>query len=1069
MPVTLHTAGDLTSLSTALAENIGGPSADPFATEHIIVPSVGLRRWLEQQLAAQLGIIANVSFTLPGEFTSHLRSEILAGEPDPWTKERLIASAFTIARSLEDKPGDWLRDIRGTSNLMSRARYIGDLFDRYRVHRLDMTRLWQDGQDVGGDGEELPDAHRWQPRLWRAITDQSGSSPADLMARLLAGLGDLSQIPERLSLFGLSTPSAELLKVLTELANTCDVTIYAPVVAPSAHHAVMSGAAPDIAHPLLASWNRPELDGARQLAAVAPKLAPIAEPADTRTTTLARMQLAIRNNQRLSSASDTQIDDSVSFHGCSGYQRQVEVLRDTLLHLLTHNEALTESDIVVLCPHLTRFAPILEATWGAPASHDEANNVDSLPELRYSINRGAMGDTTPLIYATTALLKLVSGRVTHSELASFLTLEPVRLRFGLADDLDHGEALGWLDRTALRWGLTPKQRAEHSKLPTDYQDHTLRRSSDALIASMAHHGSEVTASGAVAIRLDLSQFEMAAELGDFADELRRIEELWRTTPAPMAEWLQRLRDARAFFLAVEADDQWQDTRLDRVLDRMALLSDDETMLDLADAASAFAESIATPSGRRTFGRGTIVVDQPAALRGVPHRVVCILGFDEDAIARSTSTSDDLIAAAPQPGDRDRRADAKQQLLEAVAAAQDNLVVTFTNHDVHTNAAVAPSISLQELLACWTAAAGAARPEDGITSHTRHAHTASNFDAASPRSFDDLALGFQQALRDEHDDPAPQLAAPLALDRQRAISVADLVAAITDPISFHARDTLGLSLPPEHRLPADVLPVVHDGLEKWALGNELLEARLRGQTVGDWADEMRRAGRLAPGALGVQQVEDLDALTALLIAEAEKLFAYAGHGIDELTQPRERPIRIDHLHAGTSTEIFGSVETKADGLVRISYSRRKGADEVNLWARVLLLASHTATPVTGIMLSRSGKKVETFTCTVDPIASDSTAIAGALTYLVEHHHRARCGLVPLFRETSLHLRSSGGHAKKASDSWSKKGFGGATFGDSTRPAVATLLPGLSFDALGDIGAVDAADELWAHIEATAETT
>lgn len=539
----------------------------------------------------------------------------------------------------------------------------------------------------------------------------------------------------------------------------------------------------------------------------------------------------------------------------------------------------------------------------------------------------------------------------------------------------------------------------------------------------------------------------------------------------MTQWLQRLRDARDFFCTVDADDQWQDTRLDRVLDRMALLSDADTLLDLGDATSAFAESIPTPSGRRIFGRGTIVVDQPAALRMVPHRVICILGFDDDAIPRSISTSDDLIAAVPEPGDRDRRADAKQQLLEAVVAAQDHLVVTFTDHDVHTNAQVAPSISLQELLACWASAAGVSNASDAITSHTRHAHTASNFDADDPRSFDDLALDFQHALRSQRQEPTSRLPTPLSLDRLHSISVTEVVAAITDPIGFHARDTLGLVFPPEHKLPADVLPVDHDGLEKWALGDDLLASRLTGRSVSEWSAQMRQAGRLAPGELGEQQVEDLDDLTDKLVSTARQLLELAGHDVAELTRPREQSIRFDHRYGSTSTEIYGGIETRADGLFRVAYSRRKGADEVQLWARSLLLAAHTRAPVTGIILSRDGKKVEHFTCSVNPDAIDSVALDDALTYLIEHHHRARCQLVPLFRETSKFLRSSGGDEREARKAWSKKGFNGWSSGDSVRAAVAALLPGVTIDDLRSsaFGAIEAADELWGHIDATAQTS
>ena len=58
-------------------------------------------------------------------------------------------------------------------------------------------------------------------------------------------------------------------------------------------------------------------------------------------------------------------DDSIRVHSCHGRSRQVEVLRDAILHLLEEDPELQPRDIIVMCPDIEHFAPLIQATFGA--------------------------------------------------------------------------------------------------------------------------------------------------------------------------------------------------------------------------------------------------------------------------------------------------------------------------------------------------------------------------------------------------------------------------------------------------------------------------------------------------------------------------------------------------------------------------------------------------------------------------------------------------------------------------------------------------------------------------------
>ena len=52
-------------------------------------------------------------------------------------------------------------------------------------------------------------------------------------------------------------------------------------------------------------------------------------------------------------------DRSIQIHACHGRARQVEVLRDAILHALADDPSLEPRDVIVMCPDIDTFAPLI--------------------------------------------------------------------------------------------------------------------------------------------------------------------------------------------------------------------------------------------------------------------------------------------------------------------------------------------------------------------------------------------------------------------------------------------------------------------------------------------------------------------------------------------------------------------------------------------------------------------------------------------------------------------------------------------------------------------------------------
>ena len=87
-----------------------------------------------------------------------------------------------------------------------------------------------------------------------------------------------------------------------------------------------------------------------------------------------------------------------------------------------------------------------------------------------------------------------------------------------------------------------------------------------------------------------------------------------------------------------------------------------------------------------FRTGDITVCTLVPMRSVPYRVVCLLGMDDARFPRSSRVDgDDLLVDSEIIGDSDRGAEDRQLLLDAVMAAGDHLIVTYSGRDELTNA------------------------------------------------------------------------------------------------------------------------------------------------------------------------------------------------------------------------------------------------------------------------------------------------------------------------------------------------------------------------------------------------
>ena len=212
----LHRAERADGLVDALGALLAVAPADPFAVEVVSVPTRGMERWLTQRVSARLGICANVAFPSPRRLVGDAVAAASGIDPDadPWLPERMVWPLLEVVDASIEEP--WLgllaRHLQRPERRFGSVRHLADLFDRYAQERPQLVQAWARGE-----------APHWQAELWRRLNARLGvPGPAERLhhacERLRAEPG-LLDLPERLSLFGLTRLPAGQLEVLRALGR----------------------------------------------------------------------------------------------------------------------------------------------------------------------------------------------------------------------------------------------------------------------------------------------------------------------------------------------------------------------------------------------------------------------------------------------------------------------------------------------------------------------------------------------------------------------------------------------------------------------------------------------------------------------------------------------------------------------------------------------------------------------------------------------------------------------------------------------------------------------------------
>jgi exodeoxyribonuclease V gamma subunit len=298
------------------------------------------------------------------------------------------------------------------------------------------------------------------------------------------------------------------------------------------------------------------------------------------------------------------------------------------------------------------------------------------------------------------------------------------------------------------------------------------------------------------------------------------------------------------------------------------------------------------------------------------------------------------------GERDPRGEDRQLLLDAVLAAGDALVVTYTGRSIHSNEPRPPAVPLGELLDAAELTSPGARTEV-LTEHRLQPFDPDAFGLhGDVSSFDLAALEGARAVVGERSPRPPFLAEPLPPGRADVDAGAvggeggegdGLVVTLTalqrffaSPVRGFLRQGLGAGSPGDHDAVEDRMPVELVGLERWGLGDRILARAIAGHDPQQVFGAELSRGLLPPDGLGDRQIKDVTTqVQGLYLASAS----------DRAQPATDVDVTADLVVDGRPCRVTGVVGgVRGERIVRVNFGSLSVKHRWSTWLDLLALAA-----------------------------------------------------------------------------------------------------------------------------------
>jgi len=848
------------------------PLKNIFVKEYFLVQNSGMERWLSQQLAEKFKIWAHYQFLLPAQFFKQFSQNKTVVDKDCllWQIEQQL-------NNLNDDLYEPLkRYLQGNNQALKRyqlAKQIAQLFEDYQHLRPELLSAWQQGYYQTNNNAES-----WQRKLWLQVNQVAYPS--------LENQINVKFKPQRLFVFGISHLTPLQLDNLQALAQHCEIHLFLqnPL-------SCMTGLQQREHHPLIVSLGQQGLAFQQLLLdKVSFKFENNSIKKQIKKNNLQQLQYDL-SHRTLNKISLT-TDDSIGIHACHSSVREVEVLKDLLLTSLETHPNLAWRDIIVLAPNIQQYAPFIEGVFD---------------EIPHRINGQNLRENAPLLDTFIQFLKLIDSRFEWQAVLDLLNNPNIFPHFSLSE-VDLTYIKHWLTETHVCWGKSAHHKQQLGLPPLN--ENTWQASMDRLLMGYAFASDEDFVDGILPFhQLEGTSAQALGGLNDFMQLLFKASDELATGKSFKAWGQLFYHYVNCLFIENQAFQVLNNFFADfnEKFNGMT-----EQIIELAVITRWLEETLSTKETSNGLLRGQLTFSSMNDVRGIPFKVIAILGMNEgDFPSLEPTLSFNLLTSAPKLGDPSKRNDDRQQFLELLLAAEQQLIITYIGQSQYQNQTIPPSVVISELLEVM---AQDYQCNDLLVKHPLQAFSHHYFDNEKPQfvCYSTTNAEIAQALIQKKNSVQNWWQGSIKAPDNKVLELEEVRKFYRHPQRYFIRRQLGVNFQNLETLIEAREPFSVEGLAAYTINHDWINALLQQKNFS--LAKLQAQGRWLSGVLGEVEFSKQQSAIVDFVIQIQKL---------ELGEPLEN-LAID-ITIG-ETRLIGKLYNRYQkGSLFYRYAKLKGKD------------------------------------------------------------------------------------------------------------------------------------------------
>ncbi len=744
----------------------------------IITPNKAQHNWLKEQLAVNLGFIANLEHHSLNSFFKQIFDELFPKRKDLPGKGRLVWDLFSALNNEEFKKDfPKIAEYCGSDEIkrLALAQKLAGLFGEYEQYKPELLKSWKEKKEDTTNPDQA-----WQAGLYRLSGFDKHLITASEFEEGLAKNPEILTNYKEIFLFGDLSFSPLQLQYLDVIKRASEIIV----------HIFRANIKMNKENPLVQTWGKLGQKASEDLQ----KLGLLTEAEYELAYPKTDLQKVRQEMLKSEDAGELEGDESLLIYNSFTKLREVEALYNYLVKTVDSvNKAkgkLGARDIAVYVPQLDPYIPAIKTVF------------DTAPhKFPYTLVSKGFSREEGFWSALEQVLDFEEEHFTAPAVFNLLECAPIQKSFGFSSELD-------LLRKAF---LEANIRREY-KGKEDYETQYVSFSYglERLIYGFCL-GDEtpVEIEDRKIHPVDIFEGAMAQDLFRLHHLVEKLQELLekKQVHRSATDWHELLMQLAEDFLSPE---DWQEQRFNDLMQNIVSLETSDEKIAFKTFYHRLKDHLQQQDIQQISGGGGIIFSGLYPGQSMPKKVVAFLGLNfKEFPQKSQNISFDLLSEEDRlaSGDADRGA-----FLQAFINAEEKVLLSYIGQNVKDNSEI-PSSSIISELQDYAEKKGRKVKE---VKHALHSYNSKYFKEGEKDYFTYL-IGKDSKLNIDKKEKE-------ALKKPEEIQLFSFESFLKDPFKHYYRKVLGVYYEDDVNLP-DWEMFEPNNLEKWKITSSVLNQNL----------------------------------------------------------------------------------------------------------------------------------------------------------------------------------------------------------------------------------------------------